>query len=122
LLQQTVETYSVISSSSGIVIHDCSQGTIFTHTNPLGNWTANFTNMSTVSNTVLSVALVVIQGSTPFIPIAVTIDSSPQIINWQGGISPTGNANKKDLINFTFISPIGTSTTYTVLGSLSSYG
>jgi hypothetical protein len=71
----------------------------------------------------MSVALLINQGTTPYIPSIVQINSSPQVLNWQGNVVPTGNANKKDLVNFTFVSPASTGTSsYTVLGSLASYG
>jgi hypothetical protein len=122
-LQQTLETYTSLTTASGVVVHDCSSGAIFVHTNPTANWTANFTNVSTTTNRVMSVALLINQGSTSYIPSTVQINNFSQIVNWQGNIIPTGNANKKDLINFTFISSNTTGTsTYTVLGSLASYG
>jgi hypothetical protein len=121
-LQQTLEVFTSITTASGVVTHDCSTGVIFVHNNPTANWTANFTNVSTVSNRVMSVALLVNQGAVPYVPSFVQINSAPQTISWQGNIVPTGNANKKDLVNFTFVSPVGTATNYTVLGSLATYG
>lgn len=123
ILQQTLEVYTGITTASGTVIHNCSQSVIFVHNNPTANWTANFTNVSTQNNRVMSVAVLVNQGATAYIPIFVQINGNAQTVNWQGNITPTGNANKKDLINFTFVSPASTGTsTYTVLGSLSSFG
>jgi hypothetical protein len=117
---QTLEVYSSITTATGIVTHDCTSATIFVHTGPIANWTANFTNVSTAPNRVISVALLINQGSTPYIPISVQIGSSGFSVTWQGGVTPTGNANKKDLVNFTFVS-LGFGN-YTVLGSLASYG
>ncbi len=119
-LTQTAEVYTNLNLASGTVTHDCSSGTVFVHTGPTSNWTAAFTNVTTQSNRIISVALIVNQGSTARIPNALSINGSSQTINWQGGITPTGNANKKDLISFTFVSS-GTSV-YTVLGSLASFG
>ena len=121
-LQQTLEVFTSITTATGVVIHDCSRGVIFVHSNPTANWTANFTNVSTTPNRITSVAVLVNQGITPYVPVLVQINGQLQTINWQGNITPTGNANKKDLVNFTFVSPIGTATNYTVLGSLASYG
>jgi hypothetical protein len=118
---QTLEVISkTITTATGVVVHDCSTGTIFLHTGPIANWTANFTNVNTTPNVVISVALLITQGITPYIPSVVQINGNGFIINWQGGVVPTGNANKKDLVNFTLISTgYGN---YTVLGSLASYG
>lgn len=116
---QTKEKFLTVSSSSGIVSHDSSRGTIFVHTSPTSNFTANFTNVGTGTNEVVSFAILINQGSTPRIPSSVQINSAPQVLKWQGGITPTGNANKVDLINFTVFLTTGTNI---VLGSLSSYG
>lgn len=122
-IQQTLEVYTSLTTASGVVVHDCSRGVVFVHTTPTANWTSNFTNVSTTTNRIMSVAVLVNQGVTPRVPALVQINGQAQTINWQGNIIPTGNANKKDLINFTFVSPASTGTsTFTVLGSLASYG
>jgi hypothetical protein len=122
-LQQTPEVYTNLAVSSSTVIHDCSVGAIFVVNSSTSNWTANFTNVSTATSRVISVAVLIDQGAIPYIPQSVQINNSPQTLNWQGNVIPTGNANRKDLVNFTFVSPASTGTSsYTVLGSLASYG
>jgi hypothetical protein len=121
-IQQTLESYTDLAGSFGTVEHDCSQGVVFVHTGASANWTANFTNVPTTPNKVSSVALLINQQAVPYIPESVQINGVSQIIRWQGGVAPTGNFNKRDLVNFTFISQNTTSTTFTVLGSLSSFG
>ena len=116
---QTTEKFRSINSATGVVVHDCTNSTIFVHTNPSANFTANFTNVSTVTSEVVSFALLIQQGTTPRIPNAIQINSAVQTVNWQGGITPTGNASKVDLVNFTVFLTTGTNV---VLGSLSSYG
>lgn len=116
---QTTEKFRSINSATGIVVHDCTSSTIFVHTNPSSNFTADFVNVSTATYEVVSFALLIQQGATPRIPNAIQINSTPQTVNWQGGITPTGNANKVDLVNFTVFLTTGTNV---VLGSLSSYG
>lgn len=122
VLGQTQEVFFQLTSATGVVVHNCTSGTVFVHNQPLDNWTANFTNFTIPSNRLGSAAVLVYQGSTPRLPVAVQMNGSPQTVAWQGGIVPTGNANKIDLINFTFISPVGTLTNFTILASLSSYG
>lgn len=119
-LRQTTEVSTAIVGATGVVVHDCSVGTIFVHTSPAGAFTPNFTNVALTANRVTSVAVLVQQGVTPRVPTAVQINGVLNTVNWQGGIAPTGNASKKDLLNFTLISS-GTSI-FTVLGSLASYG
>jgi hypothetical protein len=121
-IQQTLESYTDIIGAIGTVEHDCSQGVIFVHTSAVANWTANFTNVPTTPNKTSSVALLINQQATPYVPQFVQINGVSQIIRWQGGVAPTGNAGKRDLVNFTFISQNSTATTFTVLGSLSSFG
>ena len=117
---QTLEVYASVNTGSSTIGYDCSQGTIFIQSNPISNWTANFTNVSMDNNRVISIALLINQGTVAYIPTAIQINSGNFTINWQGGIVPTGNANKKDLVNFSLIS-LGFGN-YTVLGSLASYG
>lgn len=119
-LRQTTEVSTTINGATGVVVHDCSVGTIFVHDSPANVFTPNFTNVALTADRVTSVALIVNQGATPRVPTAVQINGVLNTVNWQGGIPPTGNANKKDLLNFTMISS-GTSI-FTVLGSLASYG
>jgi hypothetical protein len=119
-LRQTTEVSTAISGATGVVVHDCSAGTIFVHSTPSGAFTPNFTNIALTANRVTSVAVLVQQGVTPRVPTAVQINGVLNTVRWQGGIAPTGNASKRDLLNFTLISS-GTSI-FTVLGSLASYG
>ena len=119
-LQQTLEVYSTLTNASGIVVHDYTKGTIFVHTNPLDNFTVNLTNVPLTGNHVSVVALLIKQGSVAHIPSSLRVNNVPQTISWQGGITPTGNNNKTDLVNLTIFLTTGTS--YTVLGSLSSFG
>jgi hypothetical protein len=119
-LQQTIEVYNIISTASGVVIHNCSASSIFVHNAPAANWTANFTNVVATANRVMSVAVLINQGATPRVPTAIQINGAPQTINWESGVVPTGNANKVDLVNFTFF--ISDVAVYQVLGNLASFG
>lgn len=119
-LRQTTEVSIAINGATGVVTHDCSAGTIFVHGVPAAGFTPNFTNVALTANRVTSIALLIQQGVTPRVPTAVQINGILNTVNWQGGIAPTGNASKRDLLNFTLISS-GTSI-FTVLGSLASYG
>lgn len=119
-LRQTAEYWNSAMGISGQVDHDCSYTTVFKIITPASNWTANFTNVSTSSFEVISVAMIIQQGSTPHIPLTVKINGVTQTVNWHSGVTPTGNANKYDLVDFSFICQ-GTSA-YIVLGSLASFG
>lgn len=119
-IQQTLEVYSTLTNANGVVTHDYSKGAIFVHSEPLDNFTVNLTNVPLTGNYVSVVALLIKQGSVAHIPSALRVNNVAQTISWQGGITPTGNNNKTDLVNFTIFLTTGTS--YTVLGSLSSFG
>jgi len=118
-LQQTVEILNTITGATGTVVHNFSTGAIWVHASIASNFTANFTNVPTTADRAISIVLVLVQGATPYIPNAVQIDGAAQTILWQDNTVPTGNANKRDLVSFTLIR---TGSSWTVLGSLSTYG
>lgn len=118
-LQQTTEVLNIKTSATGVVTHDYSTGAVFYHSNISANFTANFTNVPTTDNRTISIALVLAQGISAYLPTAVQIDGSSQTINWQGATNPTGNPSQIDLVSFTLVR---TGSAWTVLGSLTTYG
>ena len=117
-LQETTEVLNTKTGASGIVVHDFSTGAVFYHTGIAADFTANFTNVPTTDDRTTSVALVLVQGATAYLPISVYIDGSPRSILWQGGSQPSGTTNGTDIVSFTFIRVSGT---WRVIGSLTSY-
>ena len=117
-LQQSSEVLNTKTAATGTVVHDFSTGAIFYHTSISSNFTANFTNVPTTNNRATPVVLVLVQGATPRLPTTVQVDGVTQTIEWQGGSVPTGTANQIDLVSFTLIR---TGSTWTVLGSLTTY-
>ena len=95
-------------------------GNVFALSSNSADITVNYTNVPTPANQTISTSLIISQGATAYIPSAVNINSNSQTIKWLGTSAPSGNANKTDVVSFTFIAT-GVST-YTVLGSLSTYG
>lgn len=118
-LQQTVEVLNNLSGATGVVAHDYSTGAIFNHVSIQGNFTANFTNIPTTNNRTISVVLILNQSGTARIPTAVQIGGVSQTINWQDSSQPAGNPNQIDIVSFTFRR---VSDTWTVFGSLTTYG
>ena len=116
--QQSTEVYSAKFNATGVVVHDFSTGAIWSHETIAANFTANFTNMPTTSGRTIVCTLMILQGATAYIPNAVQIDGVAQTISWQGGSAPTGTANKREIVSFTFVR----SASWFVLGSLTSYG
>ena len=117
--QQSTEKLQTKTGATGTVTHDYSLGALFYHCSISANFTANITNVPTTNNRVIVVTLILEQGATSYIPNVLQIDGSSQTINWSNGTTPTGNANKKDLVSFSLIR---TSSTWTVLGNLSTFG
>lgn len=107
------------TGATGTVAHDLDVATVFYHTTPAADFTANFTNTPTTNDRAISIAITVIQGATAYIPNAVEIDGTAQTVNWSGGITPVGNPNNVDIITFTLFR---TSSSWTVIGALSTYG
>ena len=118
-LSQTTEVLSSKSGATGIVVHDLSGGTTFYHSTVAANFTANFTNVPTTQNRTIVVVLIIAQGATPYYANAVQINSVAQTVNWVNSIVPTATANKKEIVSFTLINVSGS---WTVTGSLSSFG
>ena len=115
---QTTEVVNTKTGATGTVVHDFSTGALFLHTNIAANFTANFTNVPTTNDRSITVALILDQGATAYIPNAVQIDGAAQTIQWSGGSAPSGTNNYTDIVNFMLIR---TASAWTVLGSLSTY-
>jgi len=107
------------AGSAGTVIHDLSTGSIFYHSSISNNFTANFTNVPTTNDRAIGVSLVLAQGGTGYIVNVLQIDGSTQTIKWVNNTTPTGTANKVDIVGFSLIR---TGSAWTVLGQYSTYG
>lgn len=113
------EVLNTKSSATGVVVHDCSTGTLFYHTTPSANFTCNFTNLRLAAFRATSVSLVVQQGATARVPNAVQIDGTTSTIVWQGSATaPAGNASRIDVFTFNILN----TGTNIVLGMLTSFG
>lgn len=97
------ETFTSLTGATGTVTHDTSTSSIFYHTSISANFTANFTNLSTTNNRTRTVVLILIQGSTAYMPTAIQIGGTSQTIKWAGGVAPTGSSNSVNIISFTFL-------------------
>lgn len=115
---QTTEVINTKTGATGVVDHDFSTGSLFLHTSLAANFTANIVNMPTTDNRSTSIALLLDQGATAYIPNAVQIDGAAQTIKWSGGSPPSGTNNYLDIVNFTLIRA---NNAWTVIGSLSTY-
>ena len=118
-VQQTKEVFTTIASPGTSATLNFNTASIFYLTGLTSNITAAFTNVPTTAGFVIATSLMIVQGSTAYIPNAVSINGSAQTIRWQGGATPTGTINHLDVISFTLICT-GTST-YTVIGALTDF-
>ena len=118
LPETNVEIVEPKASATGTVAHDISTAAVFRHTSISSNFTANFTNAVTTSDRTTSVALILVQGSTAYMPTAVQIDGVGYGLLWQGGSAPSGTANGTDVVSFTLIR---SGSSWSVIGSATSY-
>lgn len=113
------EAFTIRTGTTGVVAHDYSAGTIFSHSSIAADFTVNLTNLTLPTLNTTNITLVLTQGETAYIPSALQIAGAAQSIKWQGGSAPTGNANKTDLVSFSILNNAGN---YTVLGQLVTFG
>lgn len=117
-IQEAVLTYT---NANGVYTFDCANASIFNMTTPAAAFTPKLTNLLLNNNYVTAVTFFVNQGATPYmltsnVQINTTTNTS---INWQGGLTPAGTANKKDVIT---LSIFNVNNAYTVIGQLTSFG
>ena len=118
-LSETTEVLDTKSSVTGTVVHDFSTSAIWYYSSISGAVTANFTNVPTTNNRVISLSIVVNQGVTGYLVNAVQIDGVLQTIRWQGNIVPVASTNRIDVFTFSLIR---TGSAWTVLGAATSHG
>ena len=118
-LVSSAETLSTLTTSSGVVPHSYSVSTIWHHSSMAGNITANFTNVPTTTNQVITFVLFFYQGATPYAVTGVQIEGVAQTVNWFDNIAPTGTANKKEIYSFSLVR---VNSAWTVHGTMSSFG
>jgi hypothetical protein len=63
---------------------------------------ADFINIPTTDNRVITGKIIIPQGSTAYIPIGLLIDGSPNPPIWLNGATAIGNSNQTDIIEFNF--------------------
>ena len=100
LREQVVDV--TLSSNSGTL--DWTAGNIYyIATAPTGNMTFNVTNVPTDNSKIMTLNVMVTQGSTGYIPGTFQIGGASQTIRWAGGSAPTptSSAGKIDIFSFT---------------------
>jgi hypothetical protein len=102
-MQQCIEVFNEKTGATGTVVHDFSTGAIWYHSAIASNFTVNLTNVATAVDFAEGVTLVLNQGPTGYIPNAIQINGSAQIIRWANATTPTPSINKIDIVTFSII-------------------
>lgn len=116
-IQELREQISNVTLASNVGTLDWTAGNIYyIGTAPTANMTLNVTNVPTDSDKVMTINVLVTQGSTGYIPTTFQIAGSSQTIRWTNGAAPIGtsSAGKLDIFTFTLLR---TSGAWIVLGS-----
>jgi hypothetical protein len=104
ILEEVAEKVSDITLSSNVATLDWATSNIFyIATAPSAAMTFNVTNVPTTVSRMMTINVVVTQGSTGYIPSTFQIAGTGQTIKWAGGTAPTptSGAGKIDIFSFT---------------------
>lgn len=106
-------------ATSSTVVYDASSSLVWYHGTASTNYVANFINLPTTNNRVITANIVISQGSTGYSPTSVQIEGVSQNVKWANGTYSV-SSNKVDVVGFTFMR---TGATWSqVLGQISSFG
>jgi hypothetical protein len=118
-LEQIQETYNIINAANGLTVHDCSSGQIFLHTNVASNIQVNLTNLNLSTSKATNITCVIVQGLTGYTINQIQIAGAAQTINWLNNSQPSGTVGNIDIFTFSILN---NASTYTVIGSASTFG
>lgn len=118
---QGIQEEIILSSSVGATTSsfDFSNASIFYLTGMTGNGIWNITNVPTTAQKATTFTFVLEQGATPYSASGYQLNSSNVTVKWLGSSTPTGSANKTDIIGLT---AFRSGSTWNVVGVLSSFG
>lgn len=103
-VQELRENVVDVTLSSNVGTLDWTAGNIYyIATAPTGNMTWNMTNVPTDASKIMTINVMVTQGSTGYIPTVFQIGGASQTIRWAGGSAPTptSSAGKIDIFSIT---------------------
>ena len=118
-LAEIAETVAAKTGATGVVTHDFTESNLWHHSSMSANFTMNLTNVPTTNNRIITVGLVLIQGGTARYASAFQVDGVSQTIRWAGYNAPTPQPSRYELQTFTLVR---TASSWTVFGSLASFG
>jgi len=109
---------TAVIATASVVVYDYSLSSLWYHATASTNFTANFTNLPTTNNRVLTASIVINQGLNGYIPNIVQIEGVTQSVKWPGG-TQSGTSYNLDIVTFNFIR---TGNTWTnVIGQVASF-
>lgn len=121
-IQQVIEVLTTATAtglSSSTFNLDFDNGSIF-YVEPEGdNFVANYLNVPTIDNRIISTTIIISQTASAYIPNVVAINGDIIPISWSSGSLPSGNPNQTDIVGFSFMR-IG-ATWSKVFGQLSTF-
>jgi hypothetical protein len=103
-VQELREQVVDVTLASNVGTLDWTAGNIYyIATAPTANMTLNATNVPTDNSKIMTINVLVTQGSTGYLPTVFQIAGSSQTIRWVGGTAPTptSSAGKIDIFSFT---------------------
>lgn len=118
-VQELRESTVDVTLASNVGTLDWTAGNIYYIANaPTANMTLNVTNVPTDSSKIMTINVLVTQGSTGYIPGTFQIGGASQTIKWAGGSAPsaTNGAGKIDIFSFTMFRT--SSNTWIVFGTV----
>jgi len=115
----TVERLQNSVGGTGTIGFDTTFSSVFYVNGPTGDILANFTNVPTTNNRVLTPTVILSQSATPRVISGVQINGTSGSILWANRTTPVGTANQQDVFGFSLIR---SGSIWTVLGQMSTYG
>jgi hypothetical protein len=96
-----------ISGASGVVLHDCTDSSLFVHDSISGDFIANFSGLQIAENHQQNIKVILQQDLNPYMITGVQITGSPQTLNWKDNTVPTGTISGVDVISLSVIKQTG---------------
>jgi hypothetical protein len=112
------EFVSTATITSGSATLNYNLSNIFYISSPSANFNINLTNVPTTNDQTFTITVLVLQGSTGYIPNTLSIEGLSQTIKWAFNVTPvpTNGVGKIDIFNFSLIRQ---SSSWTTLGTSS---
>ena len=106
-IQQVIEVLTTATSSPGFSPStfnlNFDDGSIFYIETEGDNFVANYLNVPTTDNRIISTTIIISQTASAYIPNVVAINGDIIPISWTNGLLPSGNANQTDIVGFSFM-------------------